>query len=338
MNTAVTLYYLVAAVGVALVVTGLVRSRRGSGGPVHDRYEAASLNGGPARVADSALAALQADGRLAVGGPGIVSVLRPLAYDPVERAVFQAHAEAPHGALHQLRLAVMRHPAVQEIGDGLAARGLVVAPAVRRSVLRRCAALGLGTFLLFPVAFVLTVLDFATAEEPSFPFVLKVAPALVAAAFTAVVCGSLGAGQVTPAGRRAVSAYGRDHARSGDAGHLVALHGLGALPDPVLRELFVAAARFYGPVGRRGRGGRGRTRSGHASWAGDAAGAAAVWCAGAGACGGGSSGGGGSCSAGACSGGGSGCGGGSGSSCGGSDSSSSCGSSSSSSCGGSSGG
>ncbi|MFJ4909776.1 TIGR04222 domain-containing membrane protein [Streptomyces sp. NPDC093249] len=340
MNIAVTLHYLAAAVGIALVVTGPVRSRRGPGGPLHDRYEAAFLNGGPARVADTALAALQADGRLAVGGPGIVSVLRPLAYDPVERAVFQAHAEDPHGALHRLRQAVMRHPAVQEIGDGLAARGLLVAPAVRRSVLRRCAVVGVLSFLLFPVAVVLTVLDFATAEEPSVPFVLKVAPALIAAGVTAVVCGALGAGQVTSAGRRAVSAYGAGHARPGDAGHLVALHGLGALPDPVLRERFVAAARFYGPVRRRGRGGRGRTPSGHASWAGDAAGAAAVWCAGTGACGGGSScsGGGGSCSSGACSGGGSGCGGGSGSSCGGSGSSSSCGSSSSSSCGGSSGG
>ncbi|MFE3070529.1 TIGR04222 domain-containing membrane protein [Streptomyces sp. NPDC059247] len=335
MNIAVPLFYLAAAVGVALVVTGLVRSRRGSGGPLHDRYEAAFLNGGPARVADTALAALQADGRLAVGGPGIVSVLRPLAYDPVERAVLQAHAEAPHGALHQLRLAVMRHPAVQEIGDGLAARGLLVAPAVRRSVLRRCAVVGFGTLPLFPVAFVLTVMDFV-AGDPSFPFVLKVAPALIAAVLAAVVCGALGAGQVTPAGRRAVSAYGRDHARPGDAGHLVALYGLGALRDPVVRELFVAAARFYGPVGRRGRGGRSRTSAGDASWAGGGVGAATVWCAGTSSCGGGNScsGGGGSCSSGACSGGGSGCGGGSGSSCGGSGSSSSCGSSSSSSCGG----
>lgn len=126
MNVLVTLYYLAGVTGMVLLVVRVVRTRRGSGGPVHDRYEVAFVNGGPARVVDSALAALQADGRLVVGGPGIVAVVRPTAYDPVERAVLEAHAVAPHGALHHLRLAVMRHPAVQEIGEGLAARGLVV--------------------------------------------------------------------------------------------------------------------------------------------------------------------------------------------------------------------
>ncbi|MFF5638943.1 TIGR04222 domain-containing membrane protein [Streptomyces sp. NPDC012825] len=335
MDLLIVLYYLVAAVAVALLVTRVVRSRRGSGGPVHDRYEAAFLHGGPARVVDSALASLHADGRIAIGGPGIVAVVRPTARDLVERAVFQEHAAAPHGALHHLRLAVMRHPAVQEIGDGLAERGLLVDPATRRAVNRWCAAVGIAAFVLFPVSFFVTVADFAAAEEFSVPFTFKVVPALFVMGAAAVVCGSVSARRVTPAGRGALAAHGRERGHLADAGHLVALYGLRALPDPVLREQLVAAARVHGPR-RPGRGGRpGPFPHQSSSPGADEFGVVAVWCAGAGSCGGGGGGGGGgsscssgSCSSGSCSGGGSSCGGGSSSSDGGS--SSSCSSSSSS--------
>ncbi|MFE5735522.1 TIGR04222 domain-containing membrane protein [Streptomyces sp. NPDC056528] len=344
MDLLIVLYYLVAAVAVVLLVTRVVRSRRGSGGPVHDRYEAAFLQGGPARVVDSALTSLHADGRIAIGGPGIVAVVRPTARDLVERAVLQEHAAAPHGALHHLRLAVMRHPAVQEIGDGLAERGLLVDPATRRAVNRWCATVGIAAFVLFPVSFLLTVADFAAREEFSVPFLFKVVPALFAMGATAVVCGSVSARRVTPAGRGALAAYGRERGHLADAGHLVALYGLRALPDPVLREQLVAAARVHGPRGP-GRGGRpGPFPHRSSSSDADEFGVVAVWCAGAGSCGGGGGDGGGggggscssgscssgSCSSGSCSGGGSSCGGSSGSSCGGS--SSSCSSSSSSSC------
>ncbi|MCB8905824.1 MULTISPECIES: TIGR04222 domain-containing membrane protein [unclassified Streptomyces] len=345
-NVLVALYYLAGIAGITALVTRVVRTRGGPGGPVHDRYEAAFLNGGPARVVDTALTALQADGRLAIGGPGIVAIVRPVAYDPVERAVLQEHAAAPHGALHHLRMAVMRHPAVQEIGDGLAVRGLVVDPATRRTTSRWCGVFAITAFALFPVSIVLTVVDFATTLDTDsgmpVPFIFKVVPILLAALVTAIVCGSLTARQITPAGRRAVFAYGRAHAHLADAGLLVALHGLRALPDPVLREQLAAAARIYGPPRRRGRGGR-RHVAQHrygTSDAGDDFAAATVWCAGTSACGGGGGGGGGggscsgggsgsSCSSGSCSGGGSGCGGGS--SCSGS-SGSSCSSSSGSSC------
>ncbi|MFF3841453.1 TIGR04222 domain-containing membrane protein [Streptomyces sp. NPDC001930] len=343
-NVLVALFYLAGIAVITVLVTRVVRTRGGPGGPVHDRYEAAFLNGGPARVVDTALTALHADGRLAIGGPGIVAVVRPVAYDPVERAVLQAHAAAPHGALHHLRMAVMRHPAVQEIGDGLAARGLVVDPATRRTTARWCGVLAITAFALFPVSIVLTVVDFATtvdiASGMRVPFVFKVAPILLATLVTAIVCGSLTARQITPGGRRAVFAYGRDHAQVADAGLLVALHGLRALPDAVLREQLAAAARIYGPPRRRRRGGRRPVAQHHygTSGADDDFAAATVWCAGTSACGSGGGGGGGSCSgggsgsscsSGSCSGGGSGCGGG-GSSCGGGGSS--CSSSSSSSC------
>uniref|UniRef100_UPI000A37CA9B TIGR04222 domain-containing membrane protein n=1 Tax=Streptomyces sp. NRRL B-24572 TaxID=1962156 RepID=UPI000A37CA9B len=241
MDLLIALVYLAGVVGIALVITRVVRMRGGTGGPVHDRYEVAFLNGGPARVVDTALAALQADGRLAIGGPGIVAVVRPTAHDPVERAVLQEHAAAPHGALHHLRLGVMRHPAVQEIGDALAARGLVVAPATRRTTARWCGALVLAAFALFPVSIVLTVIDLADSPEFRLPFVFKVAPMLFAALITGIVCGAIAARQVTPAGRRALFEYGREHGHLADPGHLVAVHGLRALPDPVLREQLVAA-------------------------------------------------------------------------------------------------
>ncbi|MET7755116.1 TIGR04222 domain-containing membrane protein [Streptomyces sp. NPDC005389] len=342
MNVLVALFYVAGVAVITVLVTRVVRTRGGPGGPVHDRYEAAFLNGGPARVADTALSALQADGRLAVGGPGIVAVVRPVAHDPVERAVLEAHAAAPHGALHHLRTAVMRHPAVQEIGDGLAARGLVVDPATRRATARWCGVAAVTTFALFPVSIVLTVVDFATTSLDTdsgmpVPFVFKVVPILLATMVTAIVCGSRTARQITPAGRRAVQAYGRGHAHLPDAGLLVALHGLRALPDPVLREQLAAAARIDGPPRRRG--GRRPVARHHygGSGADDDFAAATVWCAGTSACGGGGGGGGSSCagggsgsscSSGSCSGGGSSCGGG-GSSCS-SSSGSSCSSSSSS--------
>ncbi|MFC9797278.1 TIGR04222 domain-containing membrane protein [Streptomyces sp. NPDC057695] len=347
-NVLVAVFYLAGAAAVVLLLTRVLRTRRGSGGPVHDRYEVAFLNGGPARVADAALTALQADGRLGIGGPGIVAVVRPVAYDPVERAVLQAHAAAPHGALHHLRLAVMRHPAVQEIGDGLAGRGLVVEPATRRATGRWCAALLITGFVLFPVSIVLTVVEFASTLDPGsdmpVPFVFKMVPLLVAFLVTAAVCGSLTRRQTTPAGRRAVAAYGREHGPRADPALLVALYGLRALPDPVLREQLVAAARFYGPPRRRGRSPVPPYPYGSTSGSDDGFAAATVWCAGSSACGGGGgscSGGpgsscssGSSCSAGSsgsCSSGGSSCGGGGGSSCS-SSSSSSCSSSSGSSC------
>ncbi|MFD3665419.1 TIGR04222 domain-containing membrane protein [Streptomyces sp. NPDC058659] len=337
MNTLVVVFYVAAAAGIALLVTRVVRSRGGTGGPVHDRYEAAFLNGGPARVVDTAIAALQSDGRIAIGGPGIVAVLRPVAYDPVERAVLQEHAAAPHGALHHLRLAAMRHPAVQEIGDGLAGRGLIVEPARRSSTLGWCLALGLTAFLLFPVSVVLTVLDLATAAEMSVPFVVKVLPALFAAGVTAISCGAIASKRITPAGQGALAAYGRAHGHLADAGHLVALYGLRGLPDPMLREQLLAAARVYAPPRGRGRGRR-PAPARHSTADHAAAGVATVWCANNSFCGGSPGGGSGSCSSGSCSsgscssgscsGGGSG-GGGGGSSCS-SSSGSSCSSSSSS--------
>ncbi|MFJ2131376.1 TIGR04222 domain-containing membrane protein [Streptomyces sp. NPDC087845] len=343
-NTLALLVDLCVVASSVLLVVGLTRARRSSGGSVHDLFEAAFLNGGPGRVVDTALTAMQTDGRLVIGGPGIVAVQQTDARDPVERAVLQEHALAPSGALHTLRDAVMRHPAVQEIGDGLAARGLLASPAASRVWRRWGVAQGLGSLLAVPLAVVVTVTQALADDEgdlfSSVPFALKVFPALVIGFLTGFICASVARGRVTRAGRRAAEAYRTTHAHDPQPARLVATHGLRALPDPVLRAQLIAAARMRPAVRASGRSPG--ASSGPSADSSALLLAPAVWCAdtgpGSGSCGsssdgGSSSGGGGGCSAGSGCGSASGCGGSSGSGCGGS-SGSSCSGGSGSSCGG----
>ncbi|TLQ43123.1 TIGR04222 domain-containing membrane protein [Streptomyces marianii] len=322
LNVLAVVVYLAVGVSSVLVVRGLAQARRGPGGPVHDLMEAAFLNGGPARAVDTALTALVTDGRLAVGGPGVVAVRRPVARDHVERAVLDELARAPSGALHDLRLAVMRNPAVQEIGDGLAARGLMIAPGdVRRWKTWSTWQLVLSLVLL-PVSLVATFVQYALHEgfgDMPFPFVVKVLPACFAGVVVAAVCISRARRRVSAAGHRAAADFRTAHAHRTDAGHLVVFGGLRAVPDPVLQAQLIAAARLVRAGGGRPSpaGARPGGRTGGSGHSGTSDTAAylpvAVWCAASGGC---SSGAGGGCGG---SGGGSGCGGGSGggSGCGG---------------------
>ncbi|MGI5358069.1 TIGR04222 domain-containing membrane protein [Streptomyces sp. CA-252508] len=322
MNVVALLLYVAVAVSSAVLVIGLVASRRGPGGSIHYRPEAAFLNGGPARVVDSALAALASDGRVAVGGPGIVHVVRPVAHDAIEHVVLRELAAAPSGALHTVRLAAMRDPAVQEIGDRLAERGLIVPRAAGRFWRRWSVAQAAVCFLLFPASIAATVAEYTTTDavhDIPFPFVVKVLPAVIAGLVIALSCRAAGDRRLTGAGRRALALYRGSHSHLTGPGDLVALHGLRALPDPVLREQLVAAARMYD----RRHGGGGTDDLSITT--------VVVWCASAdtggsscgGGCGGGGGGGGSACSGGSScgsgggGGGGSSCGGGGGSSCGG---------------------
>ncbi|MDQ0845836.1 TIGR04222 domain-containing membrane protein [Streptomyces sp. V1I6] len=286
------------------------------GANVHDVYEAAFLAGGPGRVVDAALTALHSDGRIAVGWPGVLSAMRPVARDPVERAVFSVLPFAPNGALHTVRLHTMRSPAVQELGDVLAARGLMVPPGHGTGLARWGVIQSAVCFLGLPVAFLLTVSEFVgdTSGGSGSPFVFLLFPMLIVGA----LIGSFQAGRarrrVTPAGRSALRAYRLAHSRTQDPAGLVALHGARGVPDFALRRQLGAAVRVRGAAG----GAAGDPSSYALPYAGEA-----VWCAGS--------------SPG--SGGGSGCGASGGSGCGGggSSSGSSCGGSSGSSCGGGSG-
>lgn len=346
-NTLALLVDLAVAASCVLLVVGLARARGGSGGSVHDLLEVAFLNGGPGRVVDTTLTAMHTDGRLTIGGPGIVAVQQVDARDPVERAVLRTHATAPSGALHTLRDAVMRHPAVQEIGDGLAARRLLASPTTSRVWRRWGVVQGLVCLLAIPLTVVVTATQFMADDSPemdfSVPFVFKVLPALIIGFPVGFVCAGIARGRVTKPGRRAAQAYRAAHAYDPQPAHLVATLGLRALPDPVLRTHLIAAARMR-PTGRPPFTGPG-SGSHASSNSSNLFVAPVVWCAGTspgnGSCGssgdkgsGGGSGGGGGCGSGASCGSGSGCGGSSGSSCSGSSGSScggggsSCGSSS----------
>ncbi|MEU6882384.1 TIGR04222 domain-containing membrane protein [Streptomyces sp. NPDC046712] len=343
------LIWVVVLVSSGMLIARLSTARAGRRGSVHDLAEAAFLAGGPPRVVDTALATLHAEGLIGVGGPGLVVVLRPdlRARDHVGRAVLQQLAAAPSGALHELRLAVMRSPAVQEIGDGLAARGLMLAPERRRAVRRWCFAQGLGSLAVLILSPVLTL----AVDRPSgtLPFLITVLPVLMLGVVFALICGAINAGRLTRAGQRASAAYHRDHIHLQDVGHQVALRGLRAVPDEELRAQLIAAARMYGSRPGQQPFPRPPRTTSHNSSSDTAALMVLSWCGGSagngGACGGGSGGGGGSscgggggCSAAACSGGGGGssCSSSSGSSCssssGWSSSGSSCSSSSGSSC------
>ncbi|MFI6103450.1 TIGR04222 domain-containing membrane protein [Streptomyces sp. NPDC051310] len=315
MNVLAVLIDLGVVVSSVVLICGVAASRRrGPGGSVRDRTEAAFLNGGPGLVVDTAITALHADGRLVVAGPGIVGVPRPVAYDAVERAVIAEHAAAPSGSLHGLRLAVMRHPAVQEVGDGLAARGLITPAGAGRRWRRWGVAQGIVCLLLLFASVPLTVVEmtrYGAADWP-FPFIGKVGPVLVAGGVVALVCASSAGARLTRAGRDALAAYRWHHTRPDDPAELVAVCGLRALPDRDLWEQLTTAAR--------------RNRGGTPVSAGAAP---VVWCAGVDPGGSGSGCGGGSSCGG---GGGAGCGGGGGS-CGSSGGGSSCASSSGSSCG-----
>ncbi|MET7616825.1 TIGR04222 domain-containing membrane protein [Streptomyces sp. NPDC005408] len=317
-----------ASSAVLLVRSSSARPGHLAAGPIQHVYEAAFLSGGPARVVDSAIAALHADGRLAIGGPGIVSVLHPLAHDPVERAVFEQLAAAPTGALHTLRRAVMRHPAVQEIGDGLAARSLMTPPGQHRGLAVWGLVQGILSLLALPVAFAVTIISFIGENESGPPFIVMVFPALIPGSVIGFVVAARSRRRVTTAGQHALRSYGIQYAQAYSVAHLVALHGLRAVPDPALQAQLIAAARIPSP----------RTSSHSPSYSNSYS--TTVWCAGSSpggsscgssSCGSGGSSGGSSCSSGSScggsSGGGSSCGSSSGSSCG-SSSGSSCGSSS----------
>lgn len=346
MNLLALAVWLAVAASSGLLVLGLYRARPRSAGPaplLHDLSEAAFIAGGPGAVVDTALVSMLGDGRLMAGGPGIVHV-RPgaRALDPAERAVLQAHAGAPSGWLYQVRYAAMTDPAVQETGDGLAARGLLAPPGWgrvwRRWGLVQATVCGLLVPLSLPVTFVAFVVD----PDGQVPFIVKVLPVLLGGVLVGALCAAAANRRITPAGRRALRGIRAHYANDRTPHVQTALFGLRGLRDPFLRGQLVPAAR-----GTRLAAAQSRSRpvrhSGSSSPS-DAAFVPVVWCAGSdgggagSGCGSGSScaGPGGGCGSGgsSCSGGGSGgsgCGSSSGSSCS-SSSGSSCSSSSGSSC------
>ncbi|MFF1709560.1 TIGR04222 domain-containing membrane protein [Streptomyces sp. NPDC058268] len=277
-------------------------------GAVFDPMEAAFLGGGPGRVADAAIAALHEDGRLVVAFPGVVAIQSTEVRNPVEAAVLQAQAEAPSGALHWLRVGVMRSAAVQDIGDALARRGLMVRPEaldrLRRRKIRHNAMIFAGMFIL------IAVIAVEDDDGPSWDPVSASTIALIVAWVLGALIGQLSSRatrtRVTATGRNALAEYRAAGAHApGTAAHRVAVDGLVGVLDPDLQAQLRAAHRVR----------PGRTSRTSASYASSGSGTIA-WCGGG--SGGGDGGGGSSCGGSGCgSSGGCGGGGGSSSSCGG---------------------
>ncbi|MEV4193152.1 TIGR04222 domain-containing membrane protein [Streptomyces toxytricini] len=339
MNGSAVIWLAVAASSVALVwALRSARPRTGGEQPrLLDLSEAAFLTGGPGGVVDTALVALLGDGRLTAGGPGIVQA-RPgaPAADTAERAVLRACGQAPSGWLYQVRYAAMRDPAVQEVGDGLVARGLLTAPGRGRGVrlwgVVQAALCGVLLLLSLP----LMLFTLAVSGGGGVPAEVSMVLALLVGAVVGAVCARRAARRVTPQGRRALRAMRALYVGDGSPQAQTALFGLRTLRDPYLGPLLIPAARQVRLAAAQHRAQAGRSRGGGGGSDGcGSSGAEAVpvvWCAGSADSGGGSgcgsSGDGGWGGSGCGSSGGSGCSGSSGSSC--SGSSSSCSSSSSS--------
>ncbi|MEV0526369.1 TIGR04222 domain-containing membrane protein [Streptomyces sp. NPDC050439] len=305
---------LVAASSAALLV-GVSRIRQAAPpqsdarhGAVFDPLEAAFLGGGPGRVADAVIAAMHEDGRLVVAFPGVVALQSTEVRNPVEGAVLQAHEAAPSGALHWLRIGVMRSPAVQAIGDTLARRGLLVRPEavdrLRRRKNRHHALSFAGFFL------VIGVIAVEDGDGPSWDPVSAATILLIVAwllgALVGLLCGRFTRTRVTATGRNALAEYRAAGALAPGAAYRVAVEGLVGVLDPDLRAQLQAAHRVR----------PGRTAATSSSYASSGSGTIA-WCGGTGSsstCGGASCG----SSGGGCGGGGSSsCGGGGGGGCGG---------------------
>ncbi|MFF3552242.1 TIGR04222 domain-containing membrane protein [Streptomyces tsukubensis] len=326
----------VAAVTLALVVAVAavgprrpLRHRKRSR-PIRNRYEAAFLSGGPARVVDAAVAELHRQGYIDVVQPGIVVVLKSRApQGAVLRSVLDLAREADNSALTTLREAAMTSPAVQEIGDELARRGLLNArPGARRAVHRWAGIQTAALVLSVPVAFVLNfVFAFGPGPDPyGSLFFFLVALSAVPGAVIAGYCARWTQDRVSAAGLRALGEYARVE-RDPRQGVQVALRGPSQITDGRLRDLMVSAAAFAplvivpdpgsgtAPVAWCGNG-HGSGSCGGASGSGggfstSCGGGGASSCGGGGggsSCGGG--GGGSSCGGGGCGGGGGGCGGG----------------------------
>jgi len=281
--------------------------------------EAAFLVGGPRRVVDTVISTMHEDGRMQVIPHGRLQVLRPVAANSVEGAVLAACGPEWEAELKEVRATAMCSPAVQEIGDGLAALGLLYRPdsirpwqlaarAQRLTCLVTC-------FALFASAFVTRQ---ATGPGGG-PGAFTVVPLFIGAVVTAIIGQFLAPrGRLTTAGKRAVARLRQSNpwvperiAASGPAvPALVAIGGAEVLtPGPLRDELMASVA-----VAGTGRGSFGGSGSSSSSGSSPSDPGEATWC-------GSSDSGGGGCGASTCGGsGGSSCGGsggGGGSSCGG---------------------
>ncbi|MEV7782788.1 TIGR04222 domain-containing membrane protein [Kitasatospora sp. NPDC088351] len=348
-------YYLVPAVLLAAAAVAAIRAKvlvkrvpfaKGLPGRGLPLLDTAFLSGGPGRVFDTALVRMHQAGRVVVNRAGLVTVTTGTPYDAVDLAIIEAVGPSKHRDLTPLRREVMRSPAVQEIGDRLADRGLMRNPVrLRRARLaRRRLWFALLGVVVFTVAAYLLDSGDAGSDRPA-PWI---PPVLLVVGLVALILTWPVKGRITLAGCRQLilmnsgkpwkpSAGLAPRSTGGALLGAIALGGLAAagLGDEELQEAMLAAAAADAAArSTAATGGSSSSSSSSSSCSssssGSSCGGSAAWC---GSSDSGSSGSG--CGGGSCGSSSSGCGSSS-SSCG--SGSSSCGSSSSSSCGSSCGG
>ncbi|MFI6696011.1 TIGR04222 domain-containing membrane protein [Streptomyces sp. NPDC050433] len=235
MQTLVTALQIAIPLSFVSLLVGVITLRsRGGVSEVHDLMDVAFLGGGPGRVAETAIVAMHTDGRLGIGGPGIVAIHSHVARNPVEQAVIQEHALAPHGALHSLRLAVMRSHAVQEVGDSLAARGLLV-PARKT---RLWVHWGLTQALVCVISLPLTIIVLAGTGDPA---AIPTLPLAFLGFLSGIAFSVVARRRLTTAGIKARLRFRTAYRHITTPAHQIAVDGHMALDDPLLREQLTVA-------------------------------------------------------------------------------------------------
>ncbi|MFB6892340.1 TIGR04222 domain-containing membrane protein [Kitasatospora sp. NPDC056327] len=215
--------------------------------------DAAFLAGGPGRVFDTALVRMHRAGHVVVSRSRLVTLTADRPRDPVDREIADAIGPTRSRDLDSLRVAVMRSPSVQAIGDGLAGRGLLRNPvALRRA---RTAHRLLWPTLLITAAFTAAAY-MIDSEEPGYDRpALWIPLVLFVLDLVSLIALRPSRGRITPAGRRQLALVDdgrpwspRQGARNADSALLGALAlgglaavGAAAFGDEELLEALLAA-------------------------------------------------------------------------------------------------
>ncbi|MES4903298.1 MULTISPECIES: TIGR04222 domain-containing membrane protein [unclassified Streptomyces] len=258
-----------AAVAAAREPEGAGAGRRGL-----SLYEAAFLSGGPQRVGDVALVAMDRQRRLLLAHTGWVTVVDPDGRDELERSVIAAIGPDGQSPVPPVRAALAGAAPVRALADRLVATGLAVPAAARTNVAAavRQVRAAAGLVLLMGAAALLVVEPDAGRGKAAAWFALPLLLTLSCLAIARVeahpytrwaspagqkLLGRIETPRPRPArpARPARSAHGRNgDGRDSDGGGgaygreradaeiltVLALHGASALPDPALRAAFKA--------------------------------------------------------------------------------------------------
>ncbi|MER6361172.1 TIGR04222 domain-containing membrane protein [Kitasatospora sp. NPDC001527] len=248
-------YYLIPAAALAVTVVRASRARQaaqrvtdpqGLPGRGLQLLHAAFLTGGPGRVFDTALVRMHRAGHVVVSRSRLVTLTTDSPYDRVEREIVDAIGPSRSRDLGSLRVAVMRSPSVQAIGDELAARGLLRNPAALRRARTANRSIWLALLLTVAVTAAAYLLD---SDEPGRDHpALWIPVVLLGFGLVSLLTTRSPQERITPAGRRQIGLMDggspwrpRHGARNADSALLgaIALGGLAA----------AGAAEFVGEFG-----------------------------------------------------------------------------------------